>query len=88
MELHWDGNNTDMTERNKSAAFGTGTTPPTIDARIRRVEEWILDAEPPPSALFPVDQALAARGAPIYKEYCAACHGASGGTSAASRWAA
>jgi mono/diheme cytochrome c family protein len=80
MELHWDGNNTDMTERNKSAAFGTGTTPPTIDLpRIRRVEEWILDAEPPAfGKLFPVDQALAARGAPLYAEYCAACHGASG----------
>jgi len=80
MELHWDGNNTDMTERNKSAAFGTGTTPPTIDlARIKRVEDWILDAEPPAfTSLFPVDAALAARGAPIYKEYCAACHGASG----------
>ncbi|MCK6394578.1 cytochrome c [Zoogloea sp.] len=80
MELHWDGNNTDMTERNKSAAFGTGTTPPTIDLpRIRRVEEWILDAEPPAfGTLFPVDQALAARGAPLYAEYCAACHGASG----------
>lgn len=80
MELHWDGNNTDMTERNKSAAFGTGTTPPTIDIhRIKRVEEWILDARPPAfSALFPIDEALAARGAPVYKEYCAACHGASG----------
>lgn len=80
MELHWDGNNTDMTERNKSAAFGTGTTPPTIDLpRIRRVEEWILDVEPPAfGKFFPVDQTLAARGAPIYKEYCAACHGASG----------
>ena len=80
MELHWDGNNTDMTERNKSAAFGTGTTPPTIDLpRIKRVEDWILDAEPPAfSSLFAVDAALAARGAPIYKEYCAACHGASG----------
>jgi mono/diheme cytochrome c family protein len=80
MELHWDGNNTDMTERNKSAAFGTGTTPPTIDIyRIKRVEEWILDARPPAfSELFPVDEALAARGAPVYKEYCAACHGASG----------
>lgn len=80
MELHWDGNNTDMTERNKSAAFGTGTTPPTLDVhRIRRVEEWILEAEPPPfTRLFPVDAALAARGAPIYKEYCADCHGASG----------
>jgi len=80
MELHWDGNNTDMTERNKSAAFGTGTTPPTIDLpRIKRVEDWILGAEPPAfGKLFPIDQALAARGAPIYKEYCASCHGASG----------
>ncbi len=80
MELHWDGNNTDMTERNKSAAFGTGTTPPTLDVRrVRRVEAWILDAVPPSfGALFPVDAALAARGAPIYGQYCAACHGASG----------
>ena len=31
MELHWDGNNTHTEERNKSAAFGTGTTPPTIN---------------------------------------------------------
>lgn len=80
MELHWDGNNTDMTERNKSAAFGTGTTPPTLDLpRIKRVEAWILDAEPPAfSKLFPIDADLAARGAPLYKHYCAACHGASG----------
>lgn len=80
MELHWDGNNSDMTERNKSAAFGTGTTPPTIDLpRIRRVEAWIMDAEPPRfDTLFPVDKTLAERGAPLYREYCAACHGASG----------
>ena len=39
MQLHWDGNNTTVQERNKSAAFGTGTTPPTIDIeRIKRVE--------------------------------------------------
>jgi mono/diheme cytochrome c family protein len=78
MELHWDGNNTHTEERNKSAAFGTGTTPPTIDlAAIGRVEAWLLDAAPPPYP-FPIDQALAARGAPLYAEYCAACHGASG----------
>ena len=29
LQLHWDGNNTKVEERNKSAAFGTGTTPPT-----------------------------------------------------------
>lgn len=78
MELHWDGNNTHTEERNKSAAFGTGTTPPTIDlAAIARVEEWVLDLAPPPWP-WPLDEALAARGAPLYAEYCAACHGANG----------
>jgi mono/diheme cytochrome c family protein len=80
MQLHWDGNNTTVEERNKSAAFGTGTTPPTIDlARIRRVEDWIMDATPPLfKDFFPIDTKLAAEGAPIYKQYCASCHGASG----------
>ncbi|MDO9597782.1 MAG: c-type cytochrome [Azoarcus sp.] len=78
MELHWDGNNTHTEERNKSAAFGTGTTPPTIDlAAIGRVEAWLLDVAPPPWP-WPVDEALAARGAPLYAQYCAGCHGANG----------
>lgn len=78
MQLHWDGNNTMVEERNKSAAFGTGTTPPTIDlAAIARVEHWLLDLKPP-AYPFPIDKALAAQGEPIYKRYCAACHGASG----------
>src|SRR5688572_6865834 len=39
MQLHWDGNNGKVEERNRNAAFGTGTTPPTIDrASIARVE--------------------------------------------------
>lgn len=78
MQLHWDGNNTLVEERNKSAAFGTGTTPPTIDlAAIGRIEDWLLDL-PPPSYPFPIDAALAARGASIYKQYCADCHGTNG----------
>jgi len=78
MQLHWDGNNTVVEERNKSAAFGTGTTPPTIDLEaIGRIENWLLDLKQP-SYPFAIDAALVARGAPIYKEYCANCHGASG----------
>jgi|APFre7841882724_1041349.scaffolds.fasta_scaffold09640_2 mono/diheme cytochrome c family protein len=76
MQLHWDGNNTAVTERNKSAAFGTGTTPPTIDlANIGRIEHWLLTKEPPKYP-YPVDAARAARGAALYQEYCAGCHGA------------
>jgi hypothetical protein len=78
MQLHWDGNNTAVTERNKSAAFGTGTTPPTIDlAAIGRIEQWLWTKEPPKYP-YAVDAAKSERGAGLYKEYCAACHGAGG----------
>ena len=78
MQLHWDGNNTKVEERNKSAAFGTGATPPTLDReRVRRIEEWLLTREPPPYP-YPIDQNLAAKGAPLYQQYCANCHGANG----------
>ena len=78
MQLHWDGNNTRVEERNKSAAFGTGTTPPTIDLEaIARIESWLLDLKPPRYPL-PVDADLAQRGSLVYQERCAACHGRSG----------
>lgn len=78
MELHWDGNNTHTEERNKSAAFGTGTTPPTIElGAIGRVEEWLLNLQPP-AWPYPVDPVLASRGKALYEAYCAACHGHSG----------
>jgi hypothetical protein len=78
MWLHWDGNNNSVQERNRSAAFGTGALPPTLDrASIRRMEAWIATNTPPPWP-YEIDRALAARGAPIYAEYCARCHGQSG----------
>jgi RoxA-like, cytochrome c-like len=78
MQLHWDGNNVMAEERNKNAAFGTGTTPPTIDlAAIGRLEQWLLTAEPPKYP-YPIDDAKAAQGEKLYSEYCAGCHGANG----------
>ncbi len=78
MELHWDGNNTSTNERNRSAAFGTGALPPTLDRpSIERTENWLLDAAPL-AYPYPIDQALVAKGKPVYAEYCARCHGASG----------
>ena len=80
MQLHWDGNNVMSEERNKNAAFGTGTTPPTIDlAAIGRLEQWLLTAEPPKYP-YAIDAALSARGRSLYGEYCAGCHGADGRT--------
>jgi hypothetical protein len=78
MQLHWDGNNTSVEERNKSAALGAGVTPVTIDLpRIKRIEDWLLDFEPPVYP-YPVDRALAAQGRPVYQQYCASCHGENG----------
>jgi hypothetical protein len=74
MDLHWDGNNSSVEERNKSAALGAGVTPTTIDLpSMRRIEEWLRDL-PAPEYPYPVDESLAARGAPIYARLCADCH--------------
>ena len=78
MNLHWDGNNGGVVERNKNAAFATGATPPTIDlASLGRVENYLLDAKPPPYP-YPIDKEKAAQGGRVYAEYCAGCHGVNG----------
>jgi hypothetical protein len=75
MQLHWDGNNSSVDERNLSAAFGTGAYPPTLDAeRVLRTAKYLETAQPPPYP-YHIDQALAALGAPLYVRYCASCHG-------------
>ena len=74
LQLHWDGNNDSMEERNKSAALGAGVTPPTIDLKsMKRVEDWIVDL-PAPKYPYAIDETLAARGAPLYEQHCAECH--------------
>lgn len=79
MQLHWDGNNSSLAERNLSAAVGAGlvlsTATAADHAAIRRVARWLLDLRPPPSPLAPGDAAAVARGRGIYLRDCAACHG-------------
>jgi mono/diheme cytochrome c family protein len=78
MQLHWDGNNDKVEERNLSAAFGTGALPPIVDHdAIGRIEAWLEKLEPPPYR-YPIDKALATQGEAIYGTYCAGCHGRSG----------
>jgi hypothetical protein len=78
MHLHWDGNNDSVEERNKSAALGAGVTPTTIDiARIKRIEDWLWDLEPP-AYPYEINAAKAAQGQPLYERHCAACHGMDG----------
>jgi hypothetical protein len=75
MQLHWDGNNTSVDERNLSAAFGTGAYPPNLDVqRVLRTAKWLETAQPLPYP-YHIDAPLAGKGAPIYQQYCAGCHG-------------
>ncbi|WFM70332.1 cytochrome c [Halomonas sp. CKK8] len=75
MDLHWDGNNTSLQERNLSAALGAGVTEQSVDhAAIERVADWLLDLEPPPSPHDPDAEDVAA-GKALYMRHCADCHG-------------
>jgi hypothetical protein len=75
MQLHWDGNNSSLAERNLSAALGAGVTPDTVDhAAIERVAAWLGDLRPPPSP-HKVELAASERGRAIYMNACAGCHG-------------
>jgi hypothetical protein len=79
MDLHWDGNNKSVEERNKSAALGAGVTPTTIDLdAIKRIQDWFWDQAQPPGYPYEIDKALAAQGQAIYDQQCAACHGKTG----------
>jgi mono/diheme cytochrome c family protein len=74
LHLHWDGDNDSVDERNLSAALGAGVTPVTVDhAGLKRVRDWIWTL-PPPAYPYPVDQALAGRGASVYQQNCVDCH--------------
>jgi mono/diheme cytochrome c family protein len=79
LKLHWDGNNEDLGERNKSAAMGAGATPVSLDLpRMDRFEAWIQTLPPPKYADFfgegAIDAAAAGRGAKVYGRWCARCH--------------
>ena len=73
MQLHWDGNNTSVNERNNSAALAL-VTPTTIDfAAIHRVADWLWEL-PAPTYPYEINPELAATGEQIYKNNCASCH--------------
>jgi hypothetical protein len=75
MQLHWDGNNPSLEERNLSAALGAGVTPETVDHdSIGRVSRWLLDLKAPPS-LYKPDTSAVERGKALYMRECAGCHG-------------
>jgi len=80
LQLHWDGNNTSVRERNFSASFGAGATRENVDiAAMDRVAAWLQDLKAPPYQFkITSDKAMLARGAAIYKQRCYSCHDFSG----------
>src|SRR5260370_19924582 len=83
---HWDGLNPDLKEVVISSSIGDGSTLKWLDkdlkkwdgsgegrSNLRRIYDWLLEA-PVPKYPLPIDQALAAKGKPIYDKECADCH--------------
>jgi len=77
MNLHWDGNNASLRERNLSAAIGAGVTETTVDhGSLRRLEEWLDDYRPPRSPYADlVERQRIEKGRRVYMRECASCHG-------------
>lgn len=73
MDLHWDGNNSSLKERNSSASLALAS-PPTLDfASVERTANWLLDF-PAPEYPFPINEELAAKGEQLFENNCAVCH--------------
>lgn len=78
--LHWDGNNDDVEERNKSAAIGAGATPKSLDLpSMQRIADWTQQFPPPKYPADRIDPVRVLEGADVYRSACASCH-AYGGT--------
>ncbi|MCP2731120.1 c-type cytochrome [Limnofasciculus baicalensis] len=74
LQLHWDGDNDSVDERNLSAALGAGVTPTTVDLDgIKRVADWLWEL-PPPAYPYQINQELATVGEKLYENNCASCH--------------
>lgn len=74
LQLHWDGDNTSVDERNLSAGLGAGITPTTVDhPGLQRVADWLWEL-PPPAYPYEINAELAAKGQPIFQNNCATCH--------------
>jgi mono/diheme cytochrome c family protein len=74
MLRHSDGLNPSLTESVRAAALAAGATKDSIDIpSLNRMEAWLMDL-PAPKYPFAIDQALAAKGQPIFAQRCAECH--------------
>ena len=77
MRLHWDGNNNDGSERNRTAALAL-VSPTTINFdSLYRLRNWLMEIKAPKYP-FAIDQNLVVKGKPLYEANCASCHALNG----------
>ena len=75
MQLHWDGNNDSVAERNISAAIGAGASADSLDTPARSAcATGSSTSRPPKYPRARINADLAARGEGVWAENCAACH--------------
>jgi hypothetical protein len=73
MRLHWDGNNNNGSERNRTAALAL-VSPTTIDFdSLERVRTWLKELKAPEYP-YAIDRTLAQQGKQIFDNNCASCH--------------
>jgi hypothetical protein len=76
--LHWDGLSRKLEEVAISSAIGDGARNKSLDLdSLAKVREFLTNLEPPKYPL-PLNQALAAQGAPLFQANCAECHAKGG----------
>jgi mono/diheme cytochrome c family protein len=71
--LHWDGNNNNADERNRTAALAVVAPSNLNFASLNRLREW-LNEVPPPAYPYEISDRLASKGKPIFEASCASCH--------------
>lgn len=81
--LHWDGNNTELQERNITAALGAGVTPATLDLEaVKRISRWFESEKYEveqyeklrPASIPSILPDALAKGAALFKTHCYECH--------------
>ena len=82
MQLHWDGNNISVDERNINASIGAGAIRGMANALdmdgLKRDADWILDLRQPEFPRDRIDEPRLESGRAIYQAYCAQCHSIDG----------
>jgi hypothetical protein len=74
MLMNLDGATTSFRSVLIDSALGLGArNTPFFNRRIPELLDWLREFEPPDYP-FPIDQAKAARGAPVFEARCASCH--------------